>query len=169
MAVQSFTKNKAKLSVLLKVDNTTAVAYINNLGGTVSKELVALTRDLWLWCLERNIHITAQYLPGKQNVIADAESRTMKDRSDWKLDVSIFQEIDHIFGPIEVDLFASHLTNQCPVYFSWWPDPYAAATNVFLQDWSQVKGFANPPWNLIGRVLALTKAQQTKVVLVAPV
>ena len=32
-------------------------------GGTVSKELVSLTRDLWMWCLERNIHIQAQYLP----------------------------------------------------------------------------------------------------------
>ena len=104
MAVQSFTKNKTKLSVLVRIGNTTAVAYINNLGGTVSKELVTLTRDLWMWCLERNIHITAQYLPGKRNVMADAESWTMRDRSDWKLNVGIFQKIDHLFGPIEVDL-----------------------------------------------------------------
>ena len=108
MAVQSFTKSKTKLSVLLRVDNTTTVAYINNLGGTVSKELITLTRDLWMWCLERNIHITAQYLPGKQNEVADAKSRTM---TDWKLDLSIFQKIDNLFGPIEVDLFASRLTN----------------------------------------------------------
>ena len=26
-------------------------------GGTVSKELVSLTLDLWMWCLEGNIHI----------------------------------------------------------------------------------------------------------------
>ena len=93
----------------------------------------------------------------------------MVDRSDWKLDLNIFQKIDHLFGPIEVDLFASRLTRQCPVYFSWRPDPYAAATDAFLQDWSQVKRFANPPWNLVGRVLSQTKAQQAEVVLVAPV
>ena len=56
----SFAKNKSKVTVLLRIDNTTAVAYINHLGGAVSRELVNLTKDLWMWCLERNIHITAQ-------------------------------------------------------------------------------------------------------------
>ena len=49
------------------------------------------------------------------------------------------------FGPIEVDLFASRLTSQCQHYFSWQPDPYAATTDAFLQDWSTGLGFANPP------------------------
>ena len=59
-------------------------------GGTVSEELVNLTKDLWLWCLERNIHITAQHLPGAQNFIADAESRSQTDRTYWKLNPYIF-------------------------------------------------------------------------------
>ena len=46
LALKTFVKNKKGISVLLKIDNTTAVAYINHQGGTVSKELVALTRDL---------------------------------------------------------------------------------------------------------------------------
>jgi hypothetical protein len=112
LAVQTFLKHKTRLSVLLGLDNTSAVAYINNLGGTVSPELVDLAKTLWMWCLERNIHITAQHLPGAQNHIADVESRTMVDRSDWKL---LFKRIVNLFGPIEVDLFASRLTAQCPV------------------------------------------------------
>ena len=78
LAAKTFLKHKTRVSVLL---NTTAVAYINNLGGTVSKELVDLAKSLWMWCLERNIHITAQHQPGVQNVIADAESRTMIDHT----------------------------------------------------------------------------------------
>ena len=31
---------------------------------------------------EEHIHITAQHLPGAQNVIADAESQTVTDRTD---------------------------------------------------------------------------------------
>ena len=54
--------------------------------GTVSKELVSLTRDLWMWCLERDIHIQTQHLPGIMNEVADMELRSMKDRLDWKLD-----------------------------------------------------------------------------------
>ncbi len=42
----TFTKGQTGLSVLLKMDNT-AVAYVNNQGGTVSRELVRLSKDLW--------------------------------------------------------------------------------------------------------------------------
>ena len=62
-AIQTFAKSRTGISVLLRIDNTTAVAYINNLGGTVSRELIVLRINLWMWCLERNIHIIAQYLP----------------------------------------------------------------------------------------------------------
>ncbi len=38
---------QAGLSVLLKMDNTTAVAYFNNQKRTVSRELVRLSKELW--------------------------------------------------------------------------------------------------------------------------
>ena len=107
-----------------------------------------------MWCLERNIHITAQYLPGSQNVIADAESRVATNRTDWKLNPAIFANINQLFGPLEVDLFATHLSTQCQRFFSWRPDPYAEATDVFLQTWTHLKGYANPPWNLIGYTIS---------------
>ncbi len=77
LALKSFTKGQTGLSVLLKMDNTTAVAYVNNQGGTVSRELVRLSKELWTWCLQRNITIKAQHLPGRLNQVADSESRTM--------------------------------------------------------------------------------------------
>ena len=70
---------------------------------------------------------------------------------------------------IEVDLFASTLTAQCPVYFSWRPDPYATATDAFLQDWSQGISFSNPAWGLIGCVLSQAQARNARLVLLAPV
>ena len=82
LALKTFVKNKTGLSVLLRIDNTTAVAYINNQRGTVSEDLIHLTRDLWMWCLKKSIHIHAQYLPGNLNTVADRESRSLRDRSD---------------------------------------------------------------------------------------
>ena len=168
VALKTFVNNRTRLSVLLKLDNTSAVAYINNQGGTISKNLVALTRDLWMWCLEQNIHIQAQYLPGVQNCTADRESRSMRDRSDWKLNPQIFRQINRRHGPLKVDLFASLLTNQCQRYYSWRPDPFAEAVDAFLQDWSTVKGFANLPWSLIPRVLNQAQTQEADLVLVTP-
>jgi len=43
-------------------------------------------------------------------------------------------------GPLEVDLFASCLTKQLPQFYSWRADPEAAATDAFMQDWSQSLG-----------------------------
>lgn len=45
-AVKIFVKKLTQVSVLLCMDNTTVVAYINNREGTVSAELVALARNL---------------------------------------------------------------------------------------------------------------------------
>ena len=126
---------------------------------------------MWMWCLERNIHITAQHLPRVQNCIADAESWMMHDQSDWQLNSVLFNRIVNLFGPVEADMFASHLTTQYPVYFSWQPDPdpYVAATDAFLQDWSQIKGYANPPWSMIGKVLSQVQTQQAHIIPVAAV
>ena len=125
-----------------------------HLGGIMSPQATQLVKDLWLWCLRQGISLKAQHLPGKDNVIADEESRVMKDRSDWMLNPTVFNKMKQIQA-MEIDLFASRLTTQLPNYFSWRPDPWARATDVFLQDWSNMKTYmyANPPWNLIGRVL----------------
>ncbi len=164
LALKTFTKGQTGLLVLLKMDNTTAVAYVNNQGGTVSRELVRLSKDLWTWYLQRNISIKAQHLPRHLNKVADSESRTMLDQSDWKLNSRVFQQIHQLWGLMEVDLFASRLTTQCPAFFSWRPDPYAAATDAFLQVWTGLKAYANPPWNLVGRVAAQAQAQDPALV-----
>ena len=135
----------------------------------MSPTLTSLAKSLWLWALERDITITAQHIPGVFNGIADTESRLERDRSDWMLSPEVFQKISQALGPLEVDLFASRLTHQLPHFFSWRPDPLAEAVDAFQQDWSEVKGFANPPWCLIGHVLNKIRSQEAQVVLVAPV
>lgn len=119
LAVKSFAKDKSRVSILLRIDNTTAVAYINHLGDTISWDLINLTKNLWMWCLESNIHITVQHLPGSLNTIADPELWTQTDRTDWKLNLIIFHKINYLWGPLEVDLLASSLSTQCQHYFSW--------------------------------------------------
>ena len=172
LAVQTFAKGKSGIFILLQIDNSTAVAYINRRGGTVSPKLSQLAKDLWLWCMERNILLHAQHLPGILNTIVDEESRTWSDRSEWKLSPILFQEINRLLGPLSTDLFASRLSSQLPVFVSWKPDPLAVATDAFTQDWNSLPGklYANPPWGLIGRVLSLVHTQGVQeLVLVAPV
>ena len=170
LAIKTFLKGQGNKSVLLLLDNQTAVAYVNNLGGTVSAQATKLARELWMWCLQRDILLTAQHIPGKENVIADRESRVMKDRSDWMLNPVIFHRIQKLFPDLEIDLFATRLSHQLPRFYSWRPDPLAEATDAFLQDWGPLRGYANPPWNLVGRVLANVESQGVElVILIAPI
>ena len=172
LAVRTFAKEKSGITILLKIDNTTAVAYINRMGGTASPTLSQVTKDLWLWCNGKNILLQAQHLPGALNSIADRESRIWSDRSEWKLNPLLFQKINQLLGPLSADLFASRLSTQLPNFVSWKPDPLAMAVDAFTVDWSSIPGklYANPPWNLVGRVLSQVLNQRVQeLVLVAPV
>ena len=148
LAVQTFTKEKSDITILLKIDNTTALAYINRMMETASPTLLHLTKDLWLWCMERSILLHAQHLPGVLNFIADRQSRIWSGRSEWKFSPAFFQRINHQREPLSRYLFASRLSAQLPAFIRW--KPLAIALDAFTVDWPNfpVKPYANPPWNL---------------------
>ena len=169
-AVKAFTQHKTQVKVLLLMGNVTAVTYINKMGGTRSPILSGLAFELWSWCLQCQNSLMARHIPGIQNLQADQESRTVVDHSDWKLKPEIFQCIQRLWGPLEIDLFASRLSYQIPRYASWRPDPGAETVDVFTLDWAQLTGYAFPPFALVGRCLKQVILQQVqKLVIVAPV
>lgn len=143
-AVKAFTQHKTQVKVLLLMDNITAVTYVNKMGGTWSPILSSLAFELWSRCLQCQNSIMARHIQGIQNLQADQESCTVVDHSDWKLKPEIFQCIQRLWGPQEIDLFASRLSYQIPRYASWRPDPGAETVDVFTLDWAQLTGYAFP-------------------------
>ena len=168
-AIQSSTKNRLCVHVRLRMDNTSAVAYLNRLGRTRSLVLSNLTLALWEWALTRNIFLSAEHIAGNLNVSADWESRNFLDSSNWKLCPEIFPSLTHIRGPCMLDLFADRLNCQLPRFCSWKPDPIALATDAFQQNWSTGRNYAFPPFCLIMRCLAKLRAEGGELILVTPV
>ncbi|XP_020912356.1 uncharacterized protein LOC110250098, partial [Exaiptasia diaphana] len=166
LALQSFLKDKSHQNVSLRMDNTTAIAYVNNKGGTRSPQLLALALELWEWCLAKEILVTASHIPGLENTMADSESREFKDMSEWKLDASTIQPF---LKTCRTDLFASRLTHQLKNYISWRPDPGAIHTDALTIHWGPLKGYAFPPFNLVAKTLEKVISDQTEIILVAPV
>ena len=81
------------------------VAYVNKLGGTVFAKLNTIVRELWLWCMNWDITLLAEHLPGVLNTIADSqESQIMGDWSDWMLNPRISNNLQQKRGPLEVDM-----------------------------------------------------------------
>ena len=170
LAVQTFVRDQKEIHVRLKVDNTTTVCYINRMGGTHSPQMMQLTHRLWNWSLERRILLSAEHLPGRLNQIADRESRMHGDSSEWKLSPLVFRQIMKQMGACQIDLFASRLTAQLDTYMSWRPDPGAVATDALAQPWNLTRGYAFPPFALIGRCLRkVHKEKVPELVLITPI
>ena len=89
LALKCFACNNAR--VCLKTDNTTAVAYINKMGGMGSPMLNALAREIWFWCLTRNIFVTAVHISGQKNIHTDYFSWIFNDRTEWNLHPAVYQ------------------------------------------------------------------------------
>ena len=57
-----------------ELDNMTPITFINRMGGTHSTVLLDLAESIWERCLDREITIHVEHLPGTLNVQADWES-----------------------------------------------------------------------------------------------
>lgn len=61
--VKSFARDMRNSHVHLRMENRTAVFYVNRMGGIHSLLMSNLAIQIWQWCLERNITLTAEHLP----------------------------------------------------------------------------------------------------------
>jgi len=168
-AVKAFARNKKDAHIHLKLDNQTAVAYINHMGGTRSSQLNNLATELWRWCLERGLTLSAEHLAGVDNYVADAESRTIQSSAEWQLHKDVFQSLMQNVFQCDVDLFATRLNCQLPQFVSWRPDPFAFGTDALRTPWTRWRGYAFPPFALINKVLRKVREERSTVLLIAPV
>lgn len=156
-------------SVLLRVDNTTAIAYINKMGGIQYTHLNNIARDIWQWCEKRNIHIFASYIQSKENKVADFESRqAFNVDTEWELGDYAFNQITSSFGTPEFDLFASIQNHKCVRYASWKLDPNSEIIDAFTFNWKNINFYAFPPFSLISKVLHKIKHDKAEGIVVVP-
>ena len=150
------------------IDNTTAVSHIYSMGSR-SLNCNQITRELWVWCANHGIWLSAAHIPGKENVLADKESREKHSDTEWKLNPKLFVCIVTFWGTVSVDLFASRLKYQLkPSFFSWSPDPEAMAIDAFSLDWREQYFYAFLPFPLINRVLQNVEQDQSQGIIIVP-
>ena len=167
--LKAMCRDMSNTHLLVLSDNVTAVAYVNHMGGSHAPKCNDIARDIWLWCIERDIWLTAAHIPGKENIEADAESRIFSDQTEWKLCPTIFQQICNRFCTPDIDLFASRLNYQCEPYVAWRPDPNAKAIDAFCVDWGTFDNvYAFPPFSILTKVLQKFQEDNATGVVVAP-
>lgn len=169
MAVQAFVHLIAGKAIQLLSDNTTAIAYIRNQGGTQSVSLFREAKEVLEWCSAHQIILHPFYLPGHLNSLADLLSRRSQVLgTEWTLHPAIFRRIHLLVPQLSVDLFATRLNTQLPRFVSPCPDPQAWQIDAFSMDWDDLTAYAYPPTKLIPEVLRKLRRSTMRLYLVAP-
>ena len=153
LGIKALFRDSSPISLLILCDNTSAVNYINRMGGTKSKFLCNLALELWDYCLSHNMWLKAVYLRGSENVRADTLSRVFSDNHDYSLSDSWFSHLhSHLDFCLDFDLFADRLHHHLPRYSSRFPDPNAELIDAFSFHWTG-NLYLFPPVVLLNRVI----------------
>lgn len=169
LGISSLCSDYQDTHIRVMTDNTTAVNYINHLGGVKSPDCNKVAHKIWLWCVERRIWISAAYIKGTENTIADSLSRKYDDQGEWSLHQAKFNKIFDLYDTIEIDLFASRLNKKCHKFVSWLPDAEAFFIDAFTENWSKFMFYAFPPFALITKCLQKISVDRAHGILVLPV
>ena len=154
---------------VVNTDNTTVACYLNKQGGARSDSLSTKAEDLLLWCQSHSIRISAKYVPGKLNILADALSRShMVLSTEWTLVHNTLLPIWETWHKPQLDLFATKFNKRLPLYASPVPDPEAWAIDALSIPWEGLDAYAFPPFPILGKVLRKAREEGPRLILVAP-
>ena len=96
LALKEFQDLCSNNIVLVAIDNTTVVAYINKEGGMKSGSLCALLWRILSWCTRKQVTLKARHIPGWLNVIADKLSRLARP---FKRNGPFTQKCSKLYAP----------------------------------------------------------------------
>lgn len=167
--LRSFVNYLQGKHIRLLSDNKTTVSAINKMGSTKSMQVNVMAQCIWEYCRDNDIFITSTYIPGKENVEADQESRREYKQAEWMLNKSLFNTaLNHFSFQPDIDCFATRVNTQLLKYASKKPDPYATHINGFSLNWGLHKPYIFPPFSVIFKVLQKLRVDQATALCVLP-
>ena len=167
--LRSFVEKLRGQHIRVLCDNTATVFVLNKMGSTKSTECNEMAKQIWAFCQENEMFLTCAHIPGKENVVADMESRREYKQAEWMLHKDIFQRALRYFKyDVDLDCFATRANAQIQNYVARCPDPYASFIDAFSFNWSLYKVYLFPPFTLIGRVLQKIRIDKATALCVFP-
>ena len=158
-------------SICFAMDSQVAVYCINAGGSSRSWALLDASERLHREAESRGITLSAVYVPGQDNVWADALSRHSTSSVEWGLTREAFQDLTDLYGTPQVDLFASVDNHLLPRYIARMTRSRVGGPDAFQVDWSRwsyIYLFPPPTASVLGRVVARLRSYRGRVMLVAP-
>ena len=169
LGLRAFSQRVENTRVALMSDNTSAVAYLRNQGGTKSLAMNDLATDICLWAEKRGMTLVPRYLPGHLNVLADHLSRRGQIlKTEWSLNQTVADRIFRAWGRPFVDLFALRKNTKLAIYVSPIREETSWKVDSLVQNWDGLYAYAYPPTSLIRACLNKVRTENVEIVLIAP-
>ena len=169
LALESLANHLSNCQLLLRIDNTTAISYMNRMGGVRFVAYNKLAKKIWQWAEDRKIFLFASYIASADNKQADSLSRIKNDNIEWELGNLAFDMIVKQFGRPTIDLFAcKRNAKKCKEFVSWKSYSEALQIDAFTIKWTNLSFYAFPPFGLVLRTLVKIKQDRASGIIVVP-
>ena len=156
--------------LLIRSDNTTAIAFLRDMGGLSSPLRDHFAWKLWDRANHDNCWLSVSHIRGVDNYQADLASRIFNDHTEWTLPQTTFNDIAKCFGCPFINLFASILNYKTKRYMSWFQDRKCTEVDAFSISWHREFPYLFPPFNLIYRCLSNIQQQHLdRAILIFPI
>ena len=156
-------------TIRLFSDNQTVVHVLKKMGSARSVPLRSWALSIGSLLSRKRWYIVPHHLAGVLNVRADLLSRGCPVPTEWTLDDASFRWLEDVWGPFEVDLFATEENKKLQTFASPYPHPEAVGQDALALDWNRWRNiYLFPPKNLLPLVVKKLADYQGSGVLVAP-
>jgi hypothetical protein len=169
LGLQAFVDTIRDSNVAIMCDNVSAIAYLRNQGGTLSRQMSDLALQVCMWAELNHVTLIPRHLPGHLNVLADQLSRKNQIlTTEWSLHQTVADKVFLHWGKPTVDLFALKCNSKLAIYMSPVLEPETWKVDSLVQSWQGLYAYAYPPTTLIRATLSKLIADKPDLILIAP-
>ena len=126
-----------------------------------------LALKIFEFCAVNGIELKLDWVPRSQNVIADEISK-ISDSDNWEISQELFNYLNSLWGPFQVDRFASYENHKLGRFYTRHWTPGTAGVNALAYDWGDCLNWWVPPVRLVSSTLRHIVACRARGTLIVP-
>lgn len=130
-ALKCFASHLINCEILLKLDNTSTIAYINKTDEVKFPHLKIYHKRLEISMRGKNLWIFTTYIPSKKNSEADLVFKIINVDTEWELNDEVFKIVYKKFRSFSIDFFTSCINKKCNRFCSKFSNPAGTIVDVF--------------------------------------
>ena len=165
LALRVFQETVANRSVKWFSDSQSCVRIVKF--GSTKLELQNIAFSIFDICLAHKIDLDIHMVPCSLNSEADQISK-LSNTDEWEVSKVFFDFMNGLWGPYDIDRFASYKNRKLERYNSRFLDFESEATDTFTQSWNADNNWLVPPINLVWRTIFHTLECKGRGTLIVP-